>query len=185
MLLETKWLIGQHIVEFEQQGKIKATYGKYLLNSLSKDLSLKYGKGFSRSNVVYMRLLYVRYPISEKPSHQLSWSHYVELLKIADSLERSFYEKQAIEEKWSVPELKRQKKTALYLRLAAGKDKEGILKLAQEGLQIASPEDLMRESYIFEFLKIPEPYHISEKDLETRLIDNLQPFLLELGKGFA
>ncbi len=185
VLLETKWLIGQHIVEFEQQGKIKATYGKYLLNSLSKDLSLKYGKGFSRSNVVYMRLLYVHYPISEKPSHQLSWSHYVELLKIADLLERSFYEKQAIKEKWSVPELKRQKKTALYLRLAAGKDKEGILKLAQEGQQIASPEDLMREPYIFEFLKIPEPYHISEKDLETRLIDNLQPFLLELGKGFA
>ena len=129
-LLETYWRIGQYIVEFEQEGNAKAEYGKALLKNLAKDLTLLHGKGFSRSNLVYMRLLYLRYPISQKPSHQLSWSHFVELLKIDDDLERSFYEKQCIIEKWSVPELKRQKETALFARFALSKDKEGILKLA-------------------------------------------------------
>lgn len=109
-LLETYWQIGQHIVEFEQGGKVRAEYGKALVSNLAKDLSLLHGKGFSRSNIVYMRLLYLRYPISQKPSHQLSWSHFVELLKIENDLERKFYENQSIAEKWSVPQLKRQKK---------------------------------------------------------------------------
>ena len=107
-ITETYWQVGRHIVEFEQNGKIRADYGKALITGLAKDLSLRHGKGFSRSNLVYMRLLYLRYPISQKPSHQLSWSHYVELLKLDDELERGFYEKQAIAERWSVPELKRQ-----------------------------------------------------------------------------
>ena len=132
-----------------------------------------------------MRLLYLRYPIGEKPSHQLSWSHYVELLKIENDLERSFYEKQSIIENWSVPELKRQKKASLFLRLAASKDEAGILKLAKEGKIVKSPTDILREPYVLEFLKIPEPYHLSESELEKRLIDHLQHFLLELGKGFA
>ena len=113
-ITETYWQVGRHIVEFEQNGKIRADYGKALITGLAKDLSLRHGKGFSRSNLVYMRLLYLRYPISQKPSHQLSWSHYVELLKLDDELERSFYEKQAIAERWSVPELKRQKAAALF-----------------------------------------------------------------------
>ena len=132
-----------------------------------------------------MRLLYLRYPISEKPSHQLSWSHYVELLKIENDLERSFYEKQSTIENWSVPELKRQKKASLFLRLAASKDEAGILELAKEGQIVESPTDILREPYVLEFLKIPEPYHLSESELERRLIDHLQHFLLELGKGFA
>jgi predicted nuclease of restriction endonuclease-like (RecB) superfamily len=110
---------------------------------------------------------------------------YVEILKIEDPLERAFYEKQSIIENWNVRELKRQKKTSLFLRLAVSKDKEGILKLAQQGQIIDKPEDLLREPYVFDFLKIPEPYHLSETELEKRLIDNLQHFLLELGKGFA
>jgi hypothetical protein len=121
-LIETYWRVGQHIVEFEQRGKARAGYGTALIAELAKDLNLRHGKGFSRSNLVYMRLLYQRYPISQKPSHQLSWSHYVELLKIDDELERGFYEKQAIAERWSVPELKRQKAASLFLRLAASKD---------------------------------------------------------------
>jgi predicted nuclease of restriction endonuclease-like (RecB) superfamily len=115
----------------------------------------------------------------------LSWSHYVELIKVDDELERSFYEKQAIHENWSVPELKRQKQASLFLRLAASKDKEGILKLSQLGHIVEHPADLIREPYVLEFLKIPEPYYTFESNLEARIIDNLQHFLLELGKGFA
>lgn len=125
------------------------------------------------------------YPISQKPSHQLSWSHYVELLKIDDDLERGFYEKQAITERWSVPELKRQKASSLFLRLAASKDKAGILALAHQGQIVEQPTDLLREPYIFEFLKIPEYHQVSETQLETLLCNHLQPFLLELGKGFT
>lgn len=184
-LIETYWQVGRHIVEFEQAGRERAQYGKALIDTLAADLGVRHGKGFSRSNLVYMRLLYQRYPISQKPSHQLSWSHYVELLKLDDALERGFYEKQAIAERWSVPELKRQKASSLFLRLAASQDKAGILQLAAQGKQIEQPADLLREPYVFEFLKIPEPHRISETQLETLLCDHLQPFLLELGKGFT
>jgi len=184
-LLETYWQIGQHIVEFEQGGNVRAEYGKALISNLAKDLSLLHGKGFSRSNIVYMRLLYIRYPISQKPSHQLSWSHFVELLKIEDDLERKFYENQTIAEKWSIPQLKRQKKSALFQRLALSKNKEEILKLASQGHEIASPKDILKDPYVFEFLKIPEEQLPSELELETLLYNNLQQFLLELGKGFT
>ncbi|HUZ57430.1 MAG TPA: PDDEXK nuclease domain-containing protein [Hanamia sp.] len=184
-LLETYWQIGRHIVEFEQGGNVRAEYGKALISNLAKDLSLLHGKGFSRSNIVYMRLLYLRYPISQKPSHQLSWSHFVELLKIEDPIERSFYEKQSILEKWSVPQLKRQKNTALFQRLALSKNKEEILRLSAKGHEIAKPEDILRDPYIFEFLKIPEEELPSEQELENHLCNNLQQFLLELGKGFT
>lgn len=184
-ITETNWQVGRHIVEFEQGGKVRADYGTALLVNLSRDLSLRHGKGFSRSNLTYMRRFYLCYPICEKPSHILSWSHYVELLKLDDELERSFYEKQAITERWSVPELRRQKATSLFLRLAASKDKVGILQLAAQGQIVEQPTDLLREPYVFEFLKIPEPYQVSETQLETVLCDHLQPFLLELGKGFT
>jgi predicted nuclease of restriction endonuclease-like (RecB) superfamily len=184
-LVETYWHIGKYIVDFEQKGKQKAEYGKALIDNLSKDLSLAFGKGFSRSNLIYMRLFYSEFPISEKPSHLLSWSHYVELLKISDKLERSFYLQQTIREKWSIPELKRQKKASLFLRLAASKDKEGILALAKQGQLVEKPGDILREPYILDFLKIPEPYHLTETDLEKRIIEHLEHFLLELGKGFA
>ena len=106
-IIKTNWSIGQYIVEYEQQGKEKAVYGTKLLESLSRDLSLRHGKGFSRSNLNYMRLFYLRFPICEKLSHKLSWSHYFELAKIDDELERSFYYQQNLSENWSVPELKR------------------------------------------------------------------------------
>ena len=179
------WQIGHDLVEFEQGGKVRADYGKALLVNLSRDLALRLGKGFSRSNLVYLRRLYLEYPISQKPSDLLSWSHHVELLRIDDKLERSFYEQQAIREKWSVPELQRQKKSSLFLRLAAGKDKESILRLAHQGQLIEQPADILRDPFVFEFLKIPELHTLSETDLETRLCDHLQPFLLELGKGFT
>jgi predicted nuclease of restriction endonuclease-like (RecB) superfamily len=184
-ITETYWQIGHDIVEFEQGGKARADYGKALLSSLSRDLTLRHGKGFSRSNVIRIRQFYLTYPKGATLSHQLSWSHLVELLKIEDSLERSFYEQQTVREKWSVRELQRQKNTSLFLRIAAGKDKETILQLASQGQIIAQPGDLIRDPFVFEFLKIPEPSSIGETDLESLLCDHLQPFLLELGKGFT
>lgn len=154
-------------------------------SNLATDLTIQYGKGFSRSNLNHMRSFYITYPICETLSHKLSWSHYVELLKIDDPLERSFYEKQSTNERWNVRELKRQKKSSLFLRLAASKDKEGILQLARQGQQVAKPDDIIRDPYVLDFLKIPERHHYSESELESRIIEHLQHFLLELGKGFA
>ncbi len=184
-IIETYWQVGRHIVEFEQAGQARAEYGKALIQTLAVDLTLRHGRGFSRTNLIYMRQMFLRYPISQKPSDLLSWSHHVELLKIDDELERSFYEKQAIAERWSVPELKRQKASSLFLRLAASQDKAGILQLARQGQVVAQATDLLREPYVFEFLKLPEPHQVSETQLETLLCDHLQPFLLELGKGFT
>lgn len=184
-LVETYWQIGKYIIKYEQDGNLKAAYGKALLPNLSKDLTLSFGKGFSLSNLKRMRQFYSVYPISAELPHQLSWTHFVELLKIDDPLERSFYTSQTILESWSSTELIRQKKSSLFLRLAASKDKEGILKLAKHGQIIEKPNDLIREPYVLEFLKIPEPYHLSETELEKRIIEHLQNFLLELGKGFA
>lgn len=184
-IVNTYWKVGEHIVEFEQNGKERASYGSRLLENLSKDLSLIHGKGFSVSNIQRMRQLYDEYPIYATLSHKLSWSHYVELLKIEDKLERSFYEKQSVIENWSIRELKRQKKTSLFLRLAASKNKEEILKLSKQGLIIEKPADIIREPYVLDFLQIPEPFNMSESEIETRIIDSLQHFLLELGKGFA
>lgn len=184
-LLDTYWKTGQYIVEFEQKGRAKAEYGKGLLENLSKDLALLHGKGFSLSNLKRMRQFYMVYPIGAKASHQLSWSHFIEFLKIEDQLERSFYENQTIIERWSIPELIRQKKASLFLRLAASTNKEGILQLSRQGQLVEKPSDLIREPYILEFLQIPEPYHLSESALEEIIIGKLQQFLLELGKGFA
>ncbi len=164
--------------------KEKAKYGEKLISQLSKDLKIILGKGFSKSNLVYMRLFYVKYPIYDKLSRNLFWSHYFELLKIEDNLERSFYEQQAINENWSVRELKRQKNSVLFHRLALSKDKDGILKLAKKGQIVKNENDIIKPQ-IFEFLGIPEKYQYSESELEQKLIDNLQNFMLELGKGFA
>lgn len=175
-LIETYWQVGRHIVEFEQGGKIRADYGTALLASLAKDLSLRHGKGFSRSNLIRIRQFYQAYPNGATLSHHLSWSHMVELLKIDDPLERGFYEQQAGREHWSVRELIRQKQSGLFLRLATSTDKAGILQLAAQGQIVEQPSDLLREPYVFEFLKIPEPYQVSETQLEAVLCDHLQPF---------
>ena len=172
-------------MEYEQSGNAKAEYGSKLLTLLSKELTLRMGKGYSRPNLNNMRKFYLRYPICQTLSDKLSWSHICELIKIDDDLERSFYEKQAIKERWGVRELQRQIESALFLRLAVSRDKDGILSLAQEGMEIQKPEDIIRNTYTLEFLGIPDKENYSESDLEQRLIDNLQTFLLELGKGFA
>jgi len=116
ILVETYWSIGRRIVEYEQAGKEKADYGSRLLKDLSRDLGHKYGKGFSKSNIYMMRVLYLTYPKFQTLSGKLSWSHYTELLSISDDLSRSFYETQCIKENWSVRELKRQRQRPLHLR---------------------------------------------------------------------
>ncbi len=183
-MLQLYWQVGKHIVEFEQNGLHRAEYKTNLVIQLSRDLTLNYGKGFSASNLYNMRLFYERYPIFQT-SGKLTWAHYCELSGIEDNLERAFYENQTALENWSVRELKRQKKSMLFHRLALSTDKEGILALSKEGRKIEKPSDLIRDPYVLEFLKVPEPYHISEKELEKRLIKHLKTFLLELGKGFA
>lgn len=184
-MLHAYWQIGKYIIEFEQNGQLKAEYGKQLLENLAKDLTLQYGKGFSRSNLNYMRLLYNKYPICETLSHKLSWSHYYELLKVEDDLAREFYEKQAIADNWTIRELRRQKKTALYHRIAIGKDKEKILELSKKGQIVNSEDDFVKNPHVFEFMNFPENYEYNENDIEKAIINNLQHFLLELGKGFA
>lgn len=185
VMLASYWNIGKYIVEFEQEGNSKAKYGTALLSSLSKILRAKLGKGYSHPNLNNMRKFYLLYPNFQTLSEKLSWSHICELITIEDDLERSFYEKECIASGWNVRSLRRQIDSALYLRLAASKDKEGILRLAREGSFIQRPEDIVKDTYTLEFLNLPEKNRYTEQDLEQRLIDNLQTFLLELGKGFA
>lgn len=184
-MTQTYWQIGKYIVEYEQGGQAKVAYGTSTLTMLSKQLTARFGRGFSRPNLVNMRKFYLLYPNCQTVSDNLTWSHISELIKAEDELERSFYEKECIAQKWDVRTLKRQMSSALYLRLAANKDKEGVLALAKEGITVQKPEDVVRDSYTLEFLGIREDYRFSETELEQRIIDNLQMFLLEMGKGFT
>lgn len=185
ILVQTYWHIGQYIVEFEQKGDTKAEYGRQLLDTLSRDLTLNYGKGFSRSNLFQIRLFYIKFPKIQSLSGFLTWSHYTEILKASSDLEISFYTKQCQIERWSVRDLKRQMKSSLFERLALSKDKDGVLKLANEGHIIETPEDLIKDPFVLEFLNIPEQQHYMEGELEDRIISNLQRFIMEMGKGFA
>lgn len=195
ILLQTYWQIGRHIVEFEQGGKDKSEYGSELLDRISKDLTLSFGKGFSRSNLFQIRQFYIKFQkiqtlsgqlaINENLYHKLSWSHYVEILKAENELEIGFYSKQCEKENWSVRELKRQMKSMLFHRLALSKDKEGVLELSQKGIDVQKAEDIIKDPFVLEFLNIPQQAQYLESELEEKLIKNLQSFLLELGKGFA
>ena len=185
VITETYWKIGKYIVEFEQDGNVKAAYGSKLLTTLSHQLTLRLGRGYSRPNLNNMRKFYLCYENCQTVSDKLTWSHICELIKIDDELERSFYEKECYKEKWDVRTLRRQMDCALFLRLATSRDKEGILALAREGITYDKPEDVIKDTYTLEFLGLPEKERYSEEDLEQKIIDNLQKFLLELGKGFT
>ena len=174
LLVQTYWEIGNKIIEYERAAGESTGYGSGLFERIAKDLREQYGKGFSRTNIVYMRLLYEKYPKSQTLSDQLSWSHYVELLSIEEDMARAFYEKQCLHEKWSVRELKRQVNSALFHRIALSKDKKGVLELSAKGLIIEKNKDIVKDPFILEFLKIPENYDYSEKELEQKIIDNLQ-----------
>jgi len=185
ILVQTYWQIGRYIVEFEQHGNERAEYGSQLFERLSKDLTSAFGKGFSRSNLLYMRKLYISFQISETLSHKLTWSHYFEILKADSDLEIGFYSKQCEKENWSVRELKRQMRSSLFERIALSKDKEGVLKLSKKGHIVETPEDLLKDPFVLEFLNIPERNQYLESELEEQIISNLQQFIMELGKGFA
>ena len=155
-IVETNWNIGRYIVEYEQAGHEKAEYGSETLKRLSHDLIERYGKGFGMSNVNKMRKLYLTFPILQTLSAKLSWSHYVELLKINDPQERSFYMHECEQNNWGVRELKRQMNSMLFQRLALSKNKEEVMMLAEKGQIIEKPEDVVKDPYVFEFVGLPE-----------------------------
>lgn len=155
-LVETYWNVGKYIVDFEQNGSAKAKYGTAMLSSLAKLLQMKLGKGYSRPNLNNMRKFYLLYPICQTVSDKLSWSHICELITLDDELERKFYEKECISERWNVRTLRRQMDSALYLRLAASRDKEGIMRLAKERIVINQPEDIIKSTYTLEFLGLSD-----------------------------
>ena len=186
-LLSTYWNIGRIIAEYEQTVPERADYGKQTLKELSKALTSEFGKGFSVSNIQFMRRFYQTYQIQQTASVKLSWSHYCELLSISDPDKRSFYEKEAVNSNWSVRELKRQIDSSLFERLLLSRgdvNKEQVLALSEKGAEIAEPADLIRDPYVFEFLGIPEDKPMLESDLERALVQQIEKFLLELGRGF-
>ena len=186
-MTKTYFEIGKRIVEEEQKGKSRADYGKALLKNLSIELTKEFGKGFSVDNLENMRRFYLVYSKSETVSRkfELSWSHYIFLSRIKNEDERNFYEIEAIKNNWSLRELKRQFDSALFERLALSKDKQKVKELSQKGQVIQSPKDLIKEPYVLEFLGLEEKSYYSESELEQKLIDKLEHFLLELGRGFT
>lgn len=203
-MLLTYFEIGRMIVEEELNGKTRAGYAERVLQQLSTALTREFGKGYSKSNLEYMRQFYTVYQsraglfppaaadeaiiqsvIGQSPfPFRLSWTHYIQLLKIASGDERNFYEIEAVENNWSVRELQRQYHASLYERLALSRDKEGVRALAQKGQVIEKPADALKSPYVLEFLELREDNRYSENDLETAIINKLEHFLRELGKGF-
>jgi predicted nuclease of restriction endonuclease-like (RecB) superfamily len=207
----TYFEIGRILVEQEQGGKERADYGKQILKELSKVLTKEFGKGFSSTNLKQMRQFYLIYSIGQTPSDQsenakqqtlsdeskngisetlsrnfnLSWSHYLKLMRIDDENERKFYEIEAYKNNWSVRELQRQSDSALYTRLVLSRNKEKVKELSEKGLVIEKPKDAIKDPYILEFIGLPEHASYSENDLEQELINKLEHFLLELGNGFT
>lgn len=186
-MVKTYFEIGRLIVEDEQKGFERAEYGKETLKNLSVRLTKEFGKGFSQRNLEQMRQFYLVYSISQTVSAEfkLSWSHYLVLMRMENLNERNFYEIEAINNNWSLRELKRQFDSALYERLILSKEKEKVKELALKGQIIEKPSDVVKDPYILEFLGLEEKPNYSENDLETEIINKLEMFLLELGKGFT
>ncbi len=200
------WLIGKQIIEAEQGGEQRAAYGKTLLKSLSQQLTDEYGSGFSETALKYMRLFFLTYPDLLGKSHALrdqlpatttpdwqpgqlhtglSWTHYRILLKVERQEARQFYEIETIRNGWSARQLERQISSLLFDRLLKSRDKEGVMQLANQGLQPTRPLDVVKNPYVLEFLDLPEAHQWQETQLEQALLSQLQDFLLELGSGFA
>jgi predicted nuclease of restriction endonuclease-like (RecB) superfamily len=186
-MVKAYWEIGKLIFEEEQQGKERAEYGEGLLKGLSKRLTKDFGKGFSLTNLKYMRLFYVAFPIGHALRDQLSWTHYCLLIAVTNIRAREYYLNEAIEQNWSTRALERQINSFYYERILASKNDREVKKEADIATKplVTKPEDLIKDPYILEFLSINKDMRYLEKDLEQGLIDKLQQFLLELGKGFC
>ena len=183
-MLNLYWNIGKAIMEI-QQGDERASYGETVLEKLSQKLTNEFGKGFSSRNLRTMRKFYLVYPIWKTVSAKLSWSHYLELIKIEEEPKRNFYLNECINSMWSVRELQRQRDSLLYERLVLSANKEKILELSQKGQIIKESKDLVKDPFVLEFLDIKENNDYLESDLEKNILEHLKEFLLELGKGFS
>ena len=183
-MLNLYWNIGKSIIEI-QQGEERANYGDTILDKLSQKLTSEFGKGFSKRNLERMRKFYLLYQNWQTVSAKLSWSHYLELIKIDEEPRRNFYLNECINSSWSVRELQRQRDSLLYERLIISADKEKILELSEKGQVLKSSKDLVKDPFVLEFLDIKENTNYLENDLEKNIIEHLKEFLLELGKGFS
>ena len=186
-MTQTYYQIGKRIVEEEQGGETRAEYGSALLKNLSSELIKEFGKGYSEQNLKNMRQFYLIYQKRQTVSSEfkLSWSHYIFLTRIENINERNFYEIESIENSWSLRELKRQFDSGLFERLKLSSDKQKVKELSLNGQVIQTAQDLIKDPYILEFVGLPELSSYSESELEQKLIDKLEHFLLELGKGFT
>ncbi|MEO6322298.1 MAG: PDDEXK nuclease domain-containing protein [Polaromonas sp.] len=185
--VQTCWELGRHIVEFEQGGEARAAYGKRLLPDLAQALTREFGRGFDASNLRYMRLFYNAFPIRDAVRHELSWTHYRLLLRVSSAEARQWYANEAATQNWSSRALDRQIGTLYYERLLLSGDKASVAAEATAKLAALSPTPraFMRDPVMLEFLGLPDTGKLLESRLEQALMDKLQAFLLELGKGFA
>ncbi|MCU1760387.1 PDDEXK nuclease domain-containing protein [Pseudomonas sp. 14P_8.1_Bac3] len=185
--VQTCWQIGRHIVEFEQEGARRAEYGKQLLATLARNLTEDFGKGFDASNLRYMRLFYKAFPIRDALRHELSWTHYRRLLRVDSDKARRWYMNEAANQNWSSRALERQINTLYYERLLTSRDRAAVEQEAASNIQKMNvqPRDFIRDPVMLEFLGMPNTGLNQETNLEQALINQLQAFLLELGKGFA
>lgn len=186
VMVQTYWHIGKIIAEDEQKGELRAEYGKKQLEQISKALSDEFGKGFDVTNLRKMRQFYQTFPIQDSVSLELSWTHYRVLMRIENQSAREWYIKETIENNWSARALERQISVLYYERLLSSKDKSLIADEAAKKtneLQVDA-KNYLRDPYIFDFLNLPSE-SLLESNIEQALIDNLQQFLLELGRGFA
>lgn len=187
VMVQTYWNIGKIIVEDEQDGQERAAYGKKQLEQISNTLTQEFGKGFDTTNLRNMRRFYLAFPIQETLSLKLSWSHYCKIMRIENQDARNWYIKETIENNWSVRALERQISKLYYERLLSSSDKKTLVVEANEKLNELQTSDIknyLRDPYIFDFLNLPNE-SLLETNIEQALIDNLQQFLLELGRGFA
>ena len=184
-MVRANWETGRVIVEREQQGLKRAGYGTRLIQGISLRLTAQFGKGFDERNLWYMKQFYLTFPIVNALRSELSWTHYRLLLRVESEDARSFYVNEAINSRWGTRELERQVNSLFYERLALSRDQQGVRRLAGEGQVIETAEDLIKDPYVLEFLNVKADHRLLEKDLEQALIDRLQAFLLELGRGFA
>lgn len=183
-MINLYWNIGKMIIE-KQKGKSRAKYGDFLIEGISKKLTENFGKGFSIQNLRRMRQFYIVYPIRSSIMSELSWTHYLELLKLKENKKRDFYMKECINSNWNVKELQRQRTTLLYERLVTSKDKSKVLELSTKGHSIYENQDIIKDPFVLEFLDIKENTNYLETDLEKNILEHLKEFLLELGKGFT